>query len=220
MAKILIKRLPSSYHGLVDVRKVPDKYLRKVVEVALQERPDIPQPFAFGFRKYSEDEAKMTVSVSVARSEEVLEVLKEHPEADCIVTEEVAFASYISKINGGLAWGAIADENLNLFLVDKGCVIYSTVIPYADTESANELVNNTLRYALTLVPKLPEKGFVTGNHAERFASEELIVPFEVVESFSCDVSDVADYNLIPPEILKKRRERRFAKLVALSTFFI
>ncbi len=222
MAGLLVKRFATAYHGLVEVRKAPEKFLRKVLERDLEDKPELPKPFSLGYRIYSESDNSLSVSVSVVRLDEVEQVLKEHPDVGCVVTEEVAFCAYVSKIAKGVVWTAIAhDDSVSLSLIDRGCIVYSTVIPVASIDgSLAEMVNGVLRYALSLFPELPEKGFVTGSKAEEFASVEFLIPFEVVSDLEVSCEEVGDYNLLPPSVIEERKRARFAKLLSISLLMV
>ncbi len=222
---LYVGRFTSAFHMVVEVNKVKKQFLRRVLEVTLQDKAEIPKPFAFGYRICEEKEDTYSVSVSVVAEEEVLQVLKEHPEAECVVTQEVAFASHIFRTAQGPCWGIVAGrEYLSLFLCHKGCVVYSTSLPVMGEELGDadaESINAVFRFALGVVPQMPEKAMVTGDLAQQVAGLELMVPVEVVPEFSCEVQDVQDYNLIPPSVLEKRRvEAAKSKLALFMAVFL
>ena len=208
---LLVRGFLGSFHGLVEVRKVKERFLRRLLEVELEERPDIPSPFTFGFDIYEELEDSLRVAVSVVAREEVLSLLKEYPQARCVVSEEVAFASMAKeKVGDNHCWCLIAYEDaVSVSLAHRGMVLYSTTIPVMGEELSEgevELINNTFRYALNLVPELPECCFVSGPKAGWLEGKELLVKPEVVPSIECDIEDVSSFNLIPQDVLQKRRE--------------
>lgn len=225
--KVKVVDFPSAYHGILEVGKVKEKYLKKVLEKELSRRSDIPQPFAFSYKVYEEMRTVFRLSVCVVSKEKVDEVIKSCPDVTHIFTEEVAFSSYLMKHFSGPAWGAIVKEReVSLFLYHEGCVVYSTRVPIVSgfDEVFVESVNSVLRYAVGMLGHLPEKFFLKGS-----------VPDEILDSFILDtelvdwngevfLEFIEDYNLLPDEIKTERRTvslyRFFAFVIILINFVL
>ena len=218
MPEVVVSRFAASYHGTLKIRKVKEKFLRRLIALELEERPDIPKPFTFGFRVCGETESELEVSLSVVKEDEVLGILRDSPDVDCIVSEEVALASTAKGIFGeGFCWcvGAYPD-GIRMSLCKNACVLYSTVVPVMGDslgEGEVELVNSTFRYAYNVVGEMPEEGVVIGPWADQLIAQDLVVSLRPLEALDYSFEDIEPYNLIPVSILEKRRLGSLSRLV-------
>ncbi len=219
MPKLVVGDFPSAFHGLVEIRKIKKKFLPRLISLELQDRSDIPQPFAFGYRIYEEKETDYVVSISVVKKDELEKLLSEHPDAECVVTKEVAFAaSLFGKVpEDEPYWCMIPEEgSIRLFLVHKRCLVYSTVIPlYSEelSEADLEMINSALRYAYNVVGSFPDRCFVTREKLDLFKDKDLAVTFEGVDFEEPPLELVQDYNLLPRDILAEKRAQRLVRFV-------
>ncbi len=220
---IKVVDFPSAYHGIIEVRKIKKKYLKKLIEAELSKRSDIPKPFAFSYKICEETDNIYKVSVCVVSKEKLEEVLRSFPEVTYIFTEEVAFSSYLMEKFQAPAWGAIVKEKeMLLFLFNEGCVVYSTRVPIVSgfDDVFVEAVNSVLRYAVGVLGFLPDKLFISGS-----------IPSEVLNNLilDCELVDwegevvlnlVEDYNLLPDEIKEERKTLKLYKSFALFMILV
>ncbi len=232
MPKLVVANFQSAYHGLVEVRKVKKKFLPRLLSLELQDNAEVPQPFAFGFKVYEEKEQDLSVAVSVVKKDELDEILRENPDVECVVTQEVAFAAICQRrmeSEDSAFWCAIvAGSQIRLFLVRRACVIYSTSLPLYSEELSDadvELISSALRYAYNLVEDLPDKMFVGGEDA-RVLEGKLPMDMERVDVVDPPFDVVKDYNLIPQGYILEKKSRliqtyvRYGLVVATLLFFL
>ncbi len=221
--RVKVCDFPSSFHGLIEIRKVKPKFLRRVIEFELSKRADIPKPFVFSYKIYEELEDRLKVSVCVVSKDRIDSILSSDPEVDIILTEEVAYFSFLCKRFKGPAWGGIiGEDSISLFLYHKGCLIYSTKIPFFSKfdHAVVESVNSVLRHAAGIVEPFPERIFIKGEVPQDFL-EKIIIDAEVLsETYEVEIDLVKDYNLIPVEVLKERRFKHWEKRLSLALSFI
>jgi len=216
--KVKIIDFPSAYHGLLEIGKVKEAYLKKIVEKELSRRSDIPKPFAFSYKIYEEARTSFKLSICVVSKDKVDEVVKTFPDVTHIFTEEVAFSSYLMNMFSGPAWGALVKEReVSLFLYHEECVVYSTRIPIVSgfDDVLVESINSVLRYAVGILGFLPEKFFIRGDVPRQLLSGFILDSQLVDWNGELFLEFIEDYNLLPDEIKAERKNIRFFRAFAL-----
>ena len=214
--KIVAEHFDSVFFGTVETPKIKKRrFLKKLIELELGKKTDIPKPFSLSFRIYETREEKIISSVCVVKREEIDKILEEAPDVEVILPKEALFLNLCDEFPS--FWGILCtQEELSFVLVDKSALIYGTRLPVVGSEDVLvDSINSVLRYAVSLTGQMPDVLLADVGCEDLLIGikEKLLIPIKFVVLEGLYSESLLDYNLIPDDVVEERRRRKWEKLL-------